>query len=95
MRQMDNSQERSQGGVSGGLHETADTAREVAQTLERSANALDTAGRTAEAVGQRVDRYEQVVERAGARLATNARQHPMAAVAVAMAVGFVMGRAMD
>jgi len=78
--------------MSGGLHETAETARDLAQTLEHSADALDKASRTADAVGQKVDRVTDAIDGARDTIVANARQHPMAAVATAVAIGFVMGR---
>jgi methyl-accepting chemotaxis protein len=85
---MDHSQPHADSGMSGGLHETAETAREIAHTLERSANALDTAS-------EKVERVTSTFESARDTLMENARRYPLAAVATAFAIGFVAARMGD
>lgn len=84
-------QGQSNGGVTAGLHETAQTARNLAHTLESSANALDRASRTAESVEQRFERLTNAADQARERVMTAARERPMAALATALAVGFAAG----
>jgi ElaB/YqjD/DUF883 family membrane-anchored ribosome-binding protein len=83
------------GEVAEGLHNTADTARELAQTLERGANALDSASRTADRVSQKVERVSSAVSSARASVMEHARAHPMLAVATAVTAGFLLGRRGD
>ncbi|HVX42117.1 MAG TPA: hypothetical protein VHB25_21330 [Gemmatimonadaceae bacterium] len=81
--------------VASGLHDTADTARELAQTLERGASALDKAGSTAESVTRKAEQVADRAEAARDMMTRRVREHPMAAVAAALVVGFVAARAGD
>lgn len=78
-----------------GLHESADTARELARTLEHGADVLDTAGNKAAAISRRVDEIGDRVASARDTMLEQVRAHPLAAAAAAFAVGFLAGRASD
>jgi methyl-accepting chemotaxis protein len=81
--------------VATGLHQTADTARELAQTLERGADALDTASRTADDVTRKIDRMATSAIEIRDQLMTQVRAHPLAATAAAFAAGFVVAQLGD
>lgn len=78
--------------MASGLHESADTARDLAHTIEKGADALDKASQTTAAVAQKVERVTDKAASARDAVTERARAHPLAAVGVAVAVGFVLGR---
>lgn len=91
---MDETRQAANTGMGEGLHDTAETARDLAHTLERGADALEDASHAVDAVGQRVERVTHAAGRARDVITSNTRGHPMAALATAFTIGFVAGRTM-
>lgn len=84
--------EPSSSGVGSGLHSTAESARDLAHVLERSADTLDRAGRGVEAVSERAEQVERQARAVKDGFRENVRAHPMAAAGAALALGFLIGR---
>lgn len=80
------------GQVPSGLHSTADTARELARTLERGASTLDSASRTVSEVTEKAQELGERVSAAGSALNERVQEYPVTALATAFVLGFVMGR---
>jgi ElaB/YqjD/DUF883 family membrane-anchored ribosome-binding protein len=78
--------------VESGMHETAETARDLARTLERGADAIDRAGETAGAVTEKVERVADRAASARNDFNRRVREHPLSAAGTALAIGFLLGR---
>lgn len=71
-------------------HETVDrAARGAHDTVDRLA---DVAGRTAETLGEKSEQFAETKDRMVAQTRTYVQTHPVAAIGIAVAAGFLLSR---